>query len=372
MTTAATASGTRIGSLDAWRGLIIVVMALDHANGFIARGKLAPEMFAGPYPDYGGDWPLFLTRWVTHLAAPGFFFLLGAGAVLFANSRSGSGWSRRRIGAHLAVRGGLLIALQFTVENGAWRHGESLGDVTYVGVLFALGGALIVASVSLRAPAIALTVAGVATLVFVEITIPSSYAPAPVWRLLAVQPGFSDGWFSLYPIVPWLGVAWLGMAYGAWLDRDRSQATGATLPLGIAALAAFAMLRAADGFGNLREAQTDDLIGFLNTVKYPPATTFVSMALGIGFLAAWAFSRRWARSTAPVRVLAAYGTVPLFFYLTHLWLYAQMGLWIDRDGTGPAVMYFWWLAGLTALYPACWAYGRFKRSRPAGSIWRFL
>ena len=130
-------AANRVRTLDIWRGLIIVVMALDHANGFIGRWKLAPEMWAGPYPDYQGDWPVFLTRWVTHLAAPGFFFLMGAGAVLFARSRERAGWSPGRVTFHLMARGSLLIALQFTLENAAWSHGNVISNVTYVGVLFA-------------------------------------------------------------------------------------------------------------------------------------------------------------------------------------------------------------------------------------------
>lgn len=72
------------------------------------------------------------------------------------------------------------------------------------------------------------------------------------------------------------------------------------------------------------------------------------------------------------RVLSVFGGVPLFFYLTHLWLYAQTGLWIDRSGTTLPVTYFWWLVGLADLYPACLLCGRFKRTRPAESLWRFL
>lgn len=372
MKTTESTTRSRLEALDAWRGLIIVVMALDHANGFVARAKLSPEMYAGPFPNYDGDWPLFLTRWITHIAAPGFFFLLGTGAVLFAAARADAGWSRARISAHLAIRGALLVVLQFTLENAAWRHGNSLSDVTYVGVLFALGGALVVAAATVRLPAIALAAAGAAIVVFVDLTVPGSYEAAAVWRLLALQPGFSDGWFSLYPVLPWIGVAWLGMAFGKWLRRDHRQAVSAMLPLGIASLAVFVPLRAAGEFGNIRDAQTEGAIGFLNTVKYPPAITFLLMTLGLGLVAAWVFSRRWASSAPPVRVLGVYGRVPLFFYLTHLWLYAQMGLWIDRTGTTLPVMYFWWFVGLAALYPACWAYGRFKRSRPAGSLWRFL
>jgi uncharacterized membrane protein len=369
---AGTQTGRRIRALDAWRGLIIVVMALDHANGFIAHGKLDPEMWTGPFPDYGGDWLAFVTRWVTHLAAPGFFFLMGAGAVLFAQSRERAGWSARRISTHIAIRGLLLMALQFTLENWAWRHGGALTAVTYIGVLFGLGGALVVAAAVVRVPAWWLAGGSVGLLIAVEITLPDTgFVARPVWQLMVLWPGFADGWWSLYPAVPWLGVAGLGMAYGRWLSRDRDRALRATLPLGLIAVAGFAAVRMLDGFGNLRPRQSG-LMGLLNTVKYPPAITFLLMTLGLGLIAAWLFSVARVRRSPMSRVLNVYGSVPLFFYLAHLWLYAQMGLWIDRSGTSTGVMYFWWAAGLAVLYPACWAYGRFKASRPAGSLWRFL
>ena len=91
-----------------------------------------------------------MTRFVTHLAAPGFFFLMGAGMLLFARSRRGQGWSERAIIGHFVARGGLLIALQLLVVNRAWELSPS-GWVleTYVGVLFALGGAMILGSLIL-------------------------------------------------------------------------------------------------------------------------------------------------------------------------------------------------------------------------------
>jgi uncharacterized membrane protein len=97
-----TMKSPRLLPLDALRGLIIVVMALDHANSFIAQGKLEFELWANQFPDYYGDALTFLTRFATHLAAPGFFFLLGVGIVLFVMSRRQQGWSNWRITHHPA------------------------------------------------------------------------------------------------------------------------------------------------------------------------------------------------------------------------------------------------------------------------------
>src|SRR5512145_177777 len=104
------ASVFRLASLDTFRGLIIVLMAIDHARGFIARNHPA-EFWGTNLPDYQGDWVAFLTRLVTHVCAPGFMFLMGAGAALFAASRARGGWTTRRVMGQLVLRGLLLIAL---------------------------------------------------------------------------------------------------------------------------------------------------------------------------------------------------------------------------------------------------------------------
>jgi len=354
----------------------MVVMALDHANALVARGKLEPEMWTTLFPDYMGGWLAFVTRWVTHLAAPGFFFLMGVGAVLFARSRAADGWNRPRITGQLAIRGTLLILLQFLLENPAWAFGDAGPQNRYIGVLFALGGSLIAASLLLSAGRWWLVAGGTLLLVATELVLPQAtngwveYQP---FQLLLLWPGLGESMFSLYPILPWLGVTMLGMGFGRWLAQDQDRAQSAMLPLGLSALGGFVVLRLIDGFGNIVPTQTDDLIGFLNVVKYPPSITFVLMTLGLGFVITWGFWKLQQRRPGSLRILIIYGVVPLFFYIVHLWLYAVMGQVIDPSGTGlgPA-FYALWLLGLALLYPACRWYGRFKRSRPIGSLWRFV
>jgi uncharacterized membrane protein len=108
----------RVSSIDATRGLIIVLMAIDHARGFIAKNHPG-EFWGRALPDYGGDALAFLTRLVTHPCAPGFFFLMGAGMALLAASRAGAGWSHGRVTRHFVWRGVALILLGQVLENGA-------------------------------------------------------------------------------------------------------------------------------------------------------------------------------------------------------------------------------------------------------------
>lgn len=208
---------TRLTSMDVWRGLIVVVMALDHANSFIARSKYDLELWTTQFPDYGSDWLAFLTRWVTHLAAPGFFFLMGVGAILFSGSRRNAGWSQSRISIHLATRGLILVAFQFTMENAAWAFGTAGPSRTYFGVLYALGASLIVISMVRLFNRWVLFGLGTTAVVAAELVLPEAstiWVEHDPWQLLLLWPGLGQSIFVLYPVIPWLGVALLGTTFG--------------------------------------------------------------------------------------------------------------------------------------------------------------
>jgi uncharacterized membrane protein len=358
--------------LDALRGFIIVLMALDHANSFIAHGKLEMEQWADQFPYYGGDVLTFLTRFVTHLAAPGFFFLMGASMVLFAASRCKRGWSNWRITYHFVLRGVLLILLQLLVENRAWKIGQPYSTVLF-GVLYGLGVAMVVGALLVHLPTKWLAGLGALLIVVTELLLPHGefIEYAPLLRLWLI-PGYTPDIFVAYSAMTWLGVAVLGMAYGRWLEADREQAYRGAFWLGAAALLLFIPVRLLGGFGNIRSVQEDGWIGFLNVVKYPPSIVFLLLTLGGDLLLLSLFAQAAERTKVGLQQLAVFGRVPLFFYLIHLYLYGYMGQWIDPRGIGIPRMFPYWLLGLAILFPVCWLYGKFKHSRSPYSLWRFL
>jgi uncharacterized membrane protein len=368
---------SRLAPLDGLRGVIIILMALDHANSFIAHGKLEPELWADLFPNYAGQPPLtFLTRLVTHLAAPGFFFLMGAGIVLLADSRRQRGWSQGQISRHLLLRGGLLILLQFGLENPAWTWGGVMTGTIYFGVLYGLGGAMIIGTLFLRLPTRWLVGLSVALIVATQLLLPETrtgFVAYPLLFRLWLLPGFSGDVLVLYPIMPWLGVMGLGIGYGRYLIKGRKQKKEGRMRayqlaqwLGISALLLFAILRWWGGFGNIRPPVGGGWISFFNLVKYPPSLTFLLLTLGINLVLLALLARLPAGWLRP---LTLYGRVPLFFYLVHLYLYGLIGQLVQTDIRG---MYPYWLLGLLILGPLCWAYGRFKNGRAPESLWRFL
>ncbi len=369
------ATSSRLLPVDALRGFVIVVMALDHANSLIAHGKLEPEMWADVFPNYRGDALAFLTRLVTHPAAPGFFFLMGAGMMLFAASRRQQGWSRGRIIRHFVVRGFLLVLLQFLVENPVWKMGQPPDPTLFFFVLYGLGGTMFLGTLLLYLPTLLLVGLSVLLIVLTGLLLPEARTGfiqyAPLLRLWLL-PGYTPGMYAMYPFMPWLGVVGLGIAYGRWLKRDQEQSYRAALWLGVAGLLLFIPIRLLNGFGNIRPRQGDDWIAFLNVVKYPPSVAFLLLTLGVDMLLLGLFARVESVAKVGLQVLAVFGRTPLFFYLTHLYLYAYLGQWLDPKGIGLQRMYPYWLLGLAILFPLCWLYGRFKDSRSPGSVWRFL
>jgi uncharacterized membrane protein len=362
-------------ALDALRGLIIILMALDHANYFIAQQHSPGEYWGGPFPVYH-DVLAFLTRLVTHLAAPGFFFLMGIGMVLFTNSRRKRGWSEWSIIGHFVIRGIVLIALQLLLVNRAWELSPGgWGLSIYIGVLFALGGTMILGSLLLWLRSTALLVVTLVLVVATELLAPNPSQWGQVLsvssHVLLVPGGTRDLWVN-YPVLPWLELVTFGMVFGHWLADEPRRAFHRALGLGGEFFLGFLVLRYLDGFGNIRPRGGNTWIDFLNTVKYPPSITFTLLAMGVNLIILGLFARVSEKLQKWFQPLSVYGQVPLFFYLLHLFLYAALGRLLAPEGTSLPTMYLYWLLGLLILYPLCWAYGRFKHRQPANSILRFF
>jgi uncharacterized membrane protein len=366
----------------------MVLMAVDHASYFIARVHSA-EFWGVTLPSYpSAVW--FFTRWITHLCAPGFFLLMGAGMALFEVSRLKAGWSEKRITGFFAIRGVLLILFQLFVENPAWSFGDKSaapgvmtfrggipgaggGEDIYFGVLFALGGAMIFWALMRRTPSWLIALISPAAILLTQAVTPdrsdASFPYSPILRLLII-PGYTNGWVVFYPLVPWLGVAGLGLLFGRLLHEN---------PLGVGRVAAwtavgciilFIPVRSLGAFGNLNVVPPG-WMGFLNAVKYPPSLSFLAVTLGLNFalISGWILLKSTLRTR--FHPLLVFGRTPLFFYLLHLWLFALLGLLFTR-GSSLVTMYLAWLLAICILYPLCFLYARFKSRKPVTSLWRFL
>lgn len=365
----------RIQALDRLRGLLVVLMALDHANYFVARAHTPGEYWGGSFPAYPTS-AAFLSRLVTHPAAPGFFFLMGSGAALFAFRRTEEGWKPRRIRGYLLLRGMLLIAVQLLVVNRAWELTPGGWGITvYVGVLTALGGAMLAAAWMLEVKPLVLLFTAAGLLIATELLTPSASRWTdpfnPLLRLLLIPGGTRVLWVN-YPILPWMGLTLFGLAFGGWLKRDPSAAYHRTLWIGFGALILFVASRVGNGFGNIRPRSGGGWIGFLNVVKYPPSLTFVLLTMGFNLIVLRLLLLIREEPSCNRDPLLVYGSTPLFFYVLHLFLYAGIGRLFAPGGTSLGRMLLYWLLGLAVLYPLCLGFRELKRRQGSRSVLRLF
>jgi uncharacterized membrane protein len=361
--------GSRLYPLDAVRGLILALMAIDHSS-LLVRKVHTSEFFDMPMPAYENT-AAFLTRFVSHICAPGFFFLMGAGMVLLTRSRRDRGWSYWQIARHFLVRGLSLIVLEQLLldpvlyDRIIWKE---------YGVLFGLGGAMIAGILFLRLGSLPLLGIGTGLILITQVTptamINLGINYPPLVRLFLV-PGYTGDWFTIYPILPWLGIAALGMAFGREILKDRKRAYRATLIAGSIALVLFVLVRSLDGFGNFQSPAGDGWIDYLNMVKYPPSLAFTLLTVGIILLLIYLTARLGERLAKWGQPLLVFGGTALFFYFMQWFLLNQFNQ-LFPGGTNLAVMYACWVLLLVLLYPICRGYMVFKRGTSPESVWRLF
>jgi uncharacterized membrane protein len=328
----------RLISVDLLRGLAMIVMALDHVRDFFTYHAFAPEDLTQTY-----GW-LFLTRWLTHYAAPTFFFLAGTGAYLSL----GRGRSVAQVSRFLWTRGLWLVFLELTVVGFAWTFvpGQSYG-----GVIWALGWCMVLMSLLVRLPVKWLATLGLAMIALHNLTDridPARFGRlAPLWTILHVPGAFpvtkTLWFFILYALIPWVGVMAVGYAFGAILRRPPDERQRSVFRIGAVATLLFIVLRAAGLYGNLPDGLqfgipfstgpwvhgktlTLTIISFFNPEKYPPSLQFLLMTLGPALMVL-AVLDRWTQSgklKAFTRFVVVYGRVPMFYYIVHIFLIHAM------------------------------------------------
>ena len=388
MTTASAtrSASARLTGIDRVRGLVMVLMVLDHARDFYVGFGLDPTDLATTTPI------LFFTRWVTHFCAPGFVMLAGVSAFLQGQAKAGPELRR-----FLLSRGLWLVVLEVTVVRFGWVP-EPFYRFTMLQVIWVIGWSMVLLAPLTFLPArgvLALGVAGVALHGLLD-PIDADGMAAPwsfFWAVLHDPTGFepAPGHFVRvgYALIPWLSVMAVGYGLGEiWTDGDAKRRRGRLLALGTAATLAFVVVRAVNHYGDpvpwtAEGSPVMTLIAFLNCEKYPPSLDYLLMTLG-PILVLLSLLERERVPAIVARVLEVYGRVPLFFYVAHIYLLRPIGIacaigrfgWsaIDpevHDGTPEWPLYsayIAWLAALVILYPACVWFGDLKRRR-AGELW---
>jgi uncharacterized membrane protein len=382
---------SRLVSVDVLRGLVMVIMALDHTRDFLSYIPFAPEDLAHTY-----GW-LFFTRVITHYCAPTFSFLAGTGAFL-ATKR---GKSVQQLSRFFFTRGLWLVVVEVTVVDFAW----CFIPWPAAGVIWILGWSMVCMALIVRMPVRwvgAFGIAMVAAHNLLDRINPASFGKLYWLWMMLHTPGNIPvtahfKFFNLYVLIPWVGVMAAGYAFGQILQRPDRRKWMLTIGLSMTAL--FFVLRSFNLYGNgvagqsfgfpysggpwsVQPTASLTVISFFNTLKYPPSLHYLLMTLGPSITLLGLFDRMKAESGVG-RILLVYGRVPMFYYVVHIYLihvvayvvalaFHQPASWLLHGGIfaldapagyghGLPFIYLIWALVVASLYLPCRWFMEFKR-----------
>lgn len=372
----------RIHTIDVTRGIVMIIMALDHVRDLMHTTALTQD----PTNLQTTTTALFMTRWVTHLCAPSFVFLSGTSAYLTFKSQRNLAQTKN----FLLTRGLWLMLLEVTVINFAFWFDLQFRTII-LQVIFAIGLGFVVLSFLLKLSPRIIGVIG-AGIVFLHgltllVPIPQNPGLAVGWSFLfrtnvfAITPNFTLG--TLYPFIPWLGILLSGFAFGSVFEQSEPFRKKLLWRSALLALSLFVIIRFINFYGDPfhwaeQKSGLFTFLSFLNVSKYPPSLFYTLLMLGIMFAL---LALGDITPNGLTNVLATYGKVPMFYYLLHWYLihslmfgmvFLQGFRWEDipigtfsfgrppNSGVELEVIYLVWLGVVLALYPLCRWYGKYK------------
>jgi len=386
----------RIYSVDLLRGVVMMIMLLDHVREFVHHGALISD----PTNPETTTVPIFFTRWITHFCAP--IFVLLSGVSIFLQKKYGK--TNRELSWFLLTRGIWLIVLEFTVVRFGIMFNVDYSLAALMQVIWVIGISMMVMAGLIWLPIRLIGVAGVAMIVLHNLLDRFSVSPQiafsgqadfaqSLWIIIhqiGVVPigGSGSVVFLAYALVPWVGVMMAGYWLGTLYDLNGEKRRRVLLLLGVVATAAFFILRGLNLYGDpspWTSQQTDiqSVLSFFNVTKYPPSLLFLLMTLGPGLIVL-VLTDHIDGSALWQRVAITFGRVPMFYYLLQ-WYWAHGAgivisllagksihyLFMNMPASGEAappdhgfslgVTYLVWIVGLIALYPLCLWWGNLKQ-----------
>ncbi len=362
--------------IDFARGFVMIVMAWDHVSSFWHELHHGGEGVLGQMPPFASNlW--FLERFVSHWCAPTFVFLAGTVLALSTASRLRRGVSQRDISFHIVIRGVVLLVLSAIIVAPAFDL-----PPYYFGVIACIGVCFILFSVIRFIPRNIILGLSLFTVLFHSYLsldwIPMTTVANRYLRIILHEPNFNSWPFcGLYPLIPWIGVMGIGWCFGEviqQLEVPFSKLRNTLLLTGASSITLFFIVRWLRSYGNLLPRRGNTLIDWLYVSKYPPSVAFLLWGLGgmCIFLAVGLWIQENDVKIKLAEALLDIGKAPLFFYLTHLWLFR-----LRLPGVpAPFFLEMWqtiifWVIGNIVLWQLCKRYYQFKREHP-DSILKYI
>jgi len=380
------AKATRLGSIDLLRGIVMIIMAIDHTRDYFHNSAFVfnPEDLTQTNPI------LFFTRWITHFCAPVFVFLAGTSAYLYGAKKT-----RKELSFFLFTRGIWLVFIELFILSLLRTFNPSFHFFN-LQVIWAIGISMIVLSALIYMKWFFILLTGIILIgahnLLDGIHVPGNNLLSFLWSLLHDPARFTFGPFSLnvhYPLLPWIGIMAIGYSAGILYARgfDPAKRKKTLLMLGFGAIVLFIILRSGNLYGDAAHwsAQKNtafSILSFLNVTKYPPSLLYALMTLGPALIFL-ALTEKPLNAFA--RKIEVFGRVAMFYYLAHIFfihLFAVIGVvilgyqWSDMILTGRvnaaeqlkgygfdlAVVYVVWVGLILVLYPLCKWFDRYKRT----------
>jgi uncharacterized membrane protein len=366
---------SRIQSLDLLKGLVIVIMAIDHVRDYFHYSSY----YFDPTDPTQTTIPIFFTRFITNFCAPAFSFLAGLSAFIVGKRKT-----KNELSIFLLKRGLWLVFVELVIMNFGWFFDIAFRTVAFQ-VIWILGISMIFLAGLIHLPKKAILIFSCVLIFGHNLLDNIHFDNSILWTFLHERKPFlttpNHVFRTGYPIIPWVAVMSLGYYFGLFYDKNFDPVKRRKLfnILGITAIVLFAILRGTNIYGNLmpwtihdNSAQT--VFSFLNLTKYPPSLTFLLVTLG-GTLLFLANSEN----------LSVFGRVPFFFYIIHIYLIHLLAL-ITAELTGfgwqkmilPAlpfrvealkgfgfnltVVYLIWILVIVMLYPLCKKFDTYKQN----------
>jgi uncharacterized membrane protein len=370
----------RLGSIDLLRGLVIIIMALDHSRDFFMAGAVQD-----PVNDPDVSVPLYFTRWITHFCAPVFVFLAGTSAGLMVARKTPA-----ELAKFLITRGLWLVFIEIFVVSTAISFAP-FGDEQFGGKTFLMLQVIWAIGVSMIVLGLCQFLGRRACLWLGALIVLGHNALDPVWPTMQDYPQFGAPlWIGLhtivvkplgpfflinsYPAIPWIGIILLGFGSSVLFEQPAEQRRRSLVRWGLLLTVGFVVVRALDVYGdpNHWQGQADAVrtaLDFLNTTKYPPSLLFTLMTLGPAAIVC-AYAERWSGWFKDTLVM--FGRVPFAFYIVHWYLIHSLclllgviqgfpasalmtvpggGAYPEGYGLPLAGVYGMWLLVVVSLYP---------------------
>jgi len=385
METTLTNNQKRINSIDLLRGLVMIIMALDHTRDLFHK-----EAFAGDPLDLNTTTPfLYFTRWITHFCAPTFVFLSGVSAWLQSGRKT-----KKELSQFLITRGlWLVFAELFIITLGITA--DIYYSIFVLQTIWAIGVSMILLGLFIWLPFPAILITGLVivlghnSLDFAEaankgnVSLFWNFVHLP--NVFQLGGGHAVGIF--YPFLPWTGLMMLGYCCGKiFTTVEQGRRNKILLWMGIGSLLLFILLRAIDVYGDPSHWHTQKngvftFLSFMNVTKYPPSLLYMCATLGWSLI----FLAMVKNTNGPLsKIISVYGRVPFFYYILHFYILHIIAiiLWLARghtmaegmkglpnfpfkfaipnEGYSLWVVYGVWIGVVMLLYPLCKWYDKYK------------